>query len=139
MKLTKLLKDKVRNEMSKATEEANKKARADYDNRREKAKEELAELIKRITPEAVAILEKYGMDSEGATAFASEKYYNQIIRCDNYYVENKEEAKRLREEENARYKREGELITDFFIECELGVEKTDFLDALANLCKKITE
>lgn len=139
MKLTKILKDKVRSEMSKATEEANKKARADYDNRREKAREELAELIKKITPEAVAILEKYGMDSQGATAFANEKYYNPIIRCDNYYVENKEEAKRLRDEENARYKREGELITDFFIECELGVEKSKFLDALANLCKKISE
>lgn len=139
MKLTKLLKDKVKNEMSKATEEANKKARADYDNRREKAKEELAELVKRITPEAVAILEKYGMDSEGATEFASERHYNQVIRCDNYYVENKEEAKRLRDEEHARYKKESELITDFFIECELGVEKTDFLDALKDLCSKMAD
>lgn len=139
MKLTKILKDKIRKEMAKAREEADKKARADYDNRREKAKEELAELVKRITPEAVAILEKYGMDSQGATEFASEKYYNKIIRCDNYYIENKDEAKALREAEITRSRKEDELIEEFFLECELGVEKVNFLDKLAELCKKISE
>lgn len=139
MKLTKILKDKIKKEMSIARQEADKKARADYDNRREKAKEELAELIEKITPEAVAILEKYGMDSLGATEFASERYYNRIIRCDNYYIENKDEAKALREAENARSRKEDELIEEFFLECELGVEKANFLEALANLCSKMAE
>jgi polynucleotide 5'-kinase involved in rRNA processing len=133
------LKDKIKKEMAIARQEADKKARADYDNRREKAKEEIAELVKRITPEAVAILEKYGMDSDIATEFASGKNYNQVIRYEKYYIENKDEAKALREAEYARSQKEDELIEEFFLECELGVEKANFLDELKKLCSKMAE
>jgi hypothetical protein len=139
MKLTKILKDKIKKEMAIARQEADKKARADYDNRREKAKEEIAELIKRITPEAVAILEKYGMDAENATPFAGETSYNKIIRYEKYYIENKDEAKALYEAECERSRKENELIEEFFLECELGVEKANFLDELKKLCSQMAE
>jgi hypothetical protein len=139
MKLTKILKDKIKKEMAIARQEADKKARADYDNRREKAKEEIAELVKRITPEAVAILEKYGMDAENATPFAGETSYNKIIRYEKYYIENKDEAKALYDAECERSRKEDRLIEDFFLECELGMEKANFLESLKNLCSQMAE
>lgn len=139
MKLTKILKDKIKKEMSIARQEANKKARADYDNRREKAKEELTELVKRITPEAVAILEKYRMDTQDVSEFTNGNYRDKIISCNKYYIENKKEAKALCDAECERSQKENELIEEFFLECELGVEKSNFLDELKKLCSKMAE
>lgn len=144
MKLTKILREKTEKELDKARQEANKKARADYEARRKSAEVEIEEVIARITPEVVAILDKYGMDSKYATEATVEEaggcsWQDSIVKVFDGMICNDEEHKKLREAETARYNRQKELIEEFALECELGVEKTDFLDALANLCKKITE
>jgi hypothetical protein len=141
MKLTKILREKTEKELSNARHEADKKARADYDARRKNALAEIEALVDSIAPMAVAILEKYGMDSQYATYKTAEAHgsYNSVIYLHDREIHNHEEAKKLREDENARYRKQQQLIEDFAIECELGVEKKNFLEALANLCKKITE
>lgn len=139
MKLTKILREKTEKELDKARQEANKKAKADYEARRKNALVEIEALIDGITPAVVAILEKYGMDSQYATHKTAEANgsYNSIIYLHDREIRNNEEAKKLRDDENARYKKQQQLIEDFAIECELGVEKANFFDALANLCKKM--
>ena len=141
MKLTKILREKTVKELDIARNEANKKARADYQARKNNALAEIEALIDGITPAVVAILEKYGMDSQYAThktAKASGSY-NSIIYLHDSEIRNGEEFKKLRDDETARYKKQEQLIEDFALQCELGVEKANFLEALADLCKKISE
>ena len=144
MKLTKILREKTEKELSSARYEADKKARADYEARRKNAEAEIEEVIARITPEVVAILDKYGMDSKYATVATVEEaggkgWQDSIVKVFDRMICNDEEYKKLREDETARYNKQKQLIEDFAIQCELGVEKENFFEALANLCKKIAE
>ena len=141
MKLTKILREKTIKELDIARNEANKKARADYEARRKNAEAEIEALIDGITPAVVAILEKYGMDSKYATDKTAEANgsYNSVITLHDREIRNNEEWNALRDEERARYNKQQQLVEDFAIECELGVEKANFLDKLAELCKKISE
>ena len=141
MKLTKILREKTIKELDNARREANEKARADYETRRKNAEAEIGALIDGITPAVVAILEKYGMDSKYATHKTAKENgsYNSVIYLHTREICNNEEFKKLRDDETARYRKQEQLVEDFAIECELGVEKANFLEALADLCKKISE
>jgi Holliday junction resolvasome RuvABC endonuclease subunit len=141
MKLTKVLREKTEKELTNARVEANKKASADYEARRKNAEAEIEALIDGITPAVVAILEKYGMDSQYATHKTAEASgsYNSVIYLYDREIRNKEEWNALREAETARYRKQQQMIEDFAIECELGVEKANFFEALANLCSKMAE
>ena len=141
MKLTKILREKTIKELDNARNEANKKARADYEARQKNALAEIEALIDSITPATVAILEKYGMDSKYATEKTAKANgsYNSVIYLHDHEIRNNKEWNALRDEEKARYNKQQQLIEDFAIECELGVEKANFLEALADLCKKISE
>lgn len=141
MKLTKVLREKTVKELDNARNEANKKARADYEARQNNALVEIEALIDGITPAVVAILEKYGMDSQYATHKTAEANgsYNSVIYLYDREIRNSKEWNALRDAERERYKKQEQLVEDFAIECELGVEKANFFEALANLCKKISE
>ena len=138
MKLTKVLKEKTEKELSNARLQADKKARADYDARRNNAEAEIEALIDGITPAVQTILEKYGMDTDNATEKTT-KDYRTIIRFYASEIRNRKEADKLYEAERARYNKQKALIEEFAIECELGVEKENFLKALANLCSKMAD
>lgn len=138
MKLTKVLREKTEKELNEARYKADKKARADYDARRKSAEIEIDALIDGITPAVQTILEKYGMDTDNATEKTT-KDYRTIIRFYASEIRNRKEADKLYEAERARYNKQKALIEEFALECELGVEKKNFLEALANLCKKITD
>jgi hypothetical protein len=141
MKLTKILREKTIKELDNARNEANKRARADYEARRNNAEAEIEALIDGITPAVVAILEKYGMDSKYATHKTAKENgsYNSVISLYDREIRNNEEWNALYDAERERYNRQKQLIEEFALECELGVEKANFLEALANLCKKIAE
>jgi hypothetical protein len=81
------------------------------------------------------------MDSQYATHKTAEANgsYDSVIYLHDREIRNKEEWNALRDAETARYRKQQQLVEDFAIECELGVEKTNFLNALADLCKKISE
>ena len=143
MKLTKLLREKTETELNNARREIDKQARAGYEERRKKAIAEIEVLIENVTPDIQAILAKYNMDIDQATEATRTASGNKgswaIIGFRDTSVYNDEESKVLRAAENARYRKQQELINEFALECELGVEKKDFLDALANLCKRMSE
>lgn len=141
MKLTKVLREKTEKELTNARTKANKKASADYEARRKNALIEIEELIDNITPNIVAVLRKYGMDTSYATDKTAEEngFYNSVVRIMDREIHNNEEAKKLRDDETERYRKQQQMIEDFAIECELGVEKANFFEALANLCSKMAE
>lgn len=143
MKLTKILREKTETELNNARRAVDKRARASYEERRKKAIAEIETLIENITPDIQAILAKYNMDIDQATSATQEASgYNNgwaIIGFRDTSVCNNAESKILREAENARYRKQQELIDEFALECELGVEKKDFLDALAKLCERVGE
>lgn len=136
MKLTRVLRDKVEKELDAKRHEINKQARADYEERREKAIKEIDYLIENtLKPSIEIILAKYGMDTNNI--------YNtqncNIVKLYAYNVENIIEYKKLAQAEKDRYDKQEQLMEDFAIECELGVDKADFFEALANLCEKLGE
>lgn len=143
MKLTKILREKTETELNNARRAIDKQARAGYEERRQKAIAEIETLIENITPDIQAILAKYDMDTENATAATQEAsgHHNcwAIISFRDTSVCNDAESKVLRDAENARYHKQQELVDEFALECELGVEKKDFLDALAKLCERVGE
>ena len=143
MKLTKILREKVETELTNARRAVDKQARAGYEERRKKAIAEIGTVIENITPDIQAILAKYEMDIDYATDATQEASGRNrgwaIIGFRDTSVCNDAESKILRDAESARYHKQKELIDEFALECELGVEKKDFLDALANLCKRVGE
>lgn len=143
MKLTKILREKTETELNNARRAIDKQARAGYEERRKNAIAEIETLIENITPDIQAILAKYNMEIDNATEATLEASgHNRcwaIIGFHDGSVCNDAEQKALRDAENARYHKQKELIDEFALECELGVEKKDFLDALANLRKRVGE
>ena len=143
MKLTKILREKTETELNNARRAVDKQARAGYEERRQKAIAEIETLIKNITPDIQAILAKYDMEIDNATETTIEASGRNrcwaIIEFNEASVRNNAEHQILHEAESARYHKQQELIDEFALDCELGVEKKDFLDALANLCKRVGE
>lgn len=135
MKLTKVLRDKVEKELTAKRNEVNKQARADYDKRKKQAQAEIEEIISNILPDIKEVLEDYGMDTDN---IYDTTYYG-IIKFNARLIENKIEIEEIERAARARYQKQECLIEDFAIECELGVDKANFFEALASLCEKMGE
>lgn len=138
MKLTKALKEKVRQELEKQKTCLEEQDRKEYDNNRKKAKEELETYFTNIVAPAVAeILKKYNMDNN------NEKVYGRggfsLIRIDDYHITNEKIRKELLNKGEERRKAVEQAMMDFEIECELGVGKDQFLQAVEALCKKFIQ
>lgn len=135
MKLTRVLKAKVEKELNAKRLELNKQGRQDYYDKQEKASKEIKEyLITVTTTEIQKILAKYNMDTD--KVMTEHEYYNEVLCYRPHQIKNTKELEKISQNENDRYHKAKEIIEDFQIECELGVEKDQFFEALANLCAK---
>jgi hypothetical protein len=135
MKLTRVLRAKVEKELNDKRLELNKQALQDYRDRQDKASEEIREYLQTVAvAEIQKILTKYNMDTD--KIMSDYNYYNEILDYRTHCIVNKEEWNKISKEENNRNQKMNKMLEDFEIECELGVEKAQFFEALANLCSK---
>lgn len=138
MRLTKVLRAKVENELDKVRHEKDKEARASYEARRKACENEIDKfLAETVNPQLEAILEKNGMSQTvphwGDTVPATHailKYYQTEIR-------NTAEEKKLHDAECERYQQQKVMVDDFALELELGADKSQFMSLLADLCDKM--
>jgi hypothetical protein len=135
MKLTKVLRAKVEAELNEKRQELNKLAQQDYFNRQQKATDEVRNYLKTVVVEEIQkILTKYNMDTD--KIMTDNECYNDIIDYRSCKIRNAKEWTKINDEANDRYKKMCKMIGDFEVECELGVEKTQFFEALASICSK---
>lgn len=135
MRLTKVLRAKVEKELNEKRRSLDKKAKQNYQDRKEKATEEIQEYLKTtVVTEVQKILAKYDMDTDHV--ISDQAYFNEILAYRPHYIANQTEWSNLQREETDRYRKMDSMIEDFAIECELGVDKDEFFKALADLCSK---
>lgn len=138
MKLTKVLREYVEEQMNKARYEANKEASASYKKRREDAEAEIKEyLAKVVNPHIAEILKANDMDLEVSRYGDKMSAAEAILSLYSQYILNKEESMALDEEEKKRRTKQSEAMKKFAIECELGIDKDEFYEKVAELAKEV--
>jgi hypothetical protein len=138
MKLTKVLKEYVEEQMNKARYKANKEARADYVARQEKVEEEIKTyLAEVVNPHIEEILKANDMDLTAERWGDKKPASEHILQFASQYILNKEEKKVLDEAETKRAKKQDELMKQFTLDCELGVDKEHFYEEVKKLIEKI--
>lgn len=137
MKLTRVLKDYVEEQMSNARYKANKEARADYDARREKVEEEIKTyLAEVVNPHIEEILKANNMDLT-VRDWGEKPACEHILQLYSRHILNRAEGETLDNAEKARRTKQDELMKQFAIECELGIDKDEFYEKVAELTKEV--
>lgn len=138
MKLTKVLKEYVEDEMNKARYEANKEARAEYLARREKVEKEIKTyLAEVVNPHIEEILKANDMDLTVVSYREEKPAPDCILQLYPQNILNKEEYTALDEAEKKRRTKQSEAIRKFIVDCELGIDKDEFYERLAELTKEV--
>lgn len=138
MKLTKVLREYVEEQMNAARYEANKEARADYDARRKKVEEEIKTyLAEVVNPHIEEILKANDMDLTLTSWSHTKSAPESILQLYPQNILNKEESKALDEAESKRREKQVEAMKKFAIECELGIDKDEFYEKVAELAKEV--
>ena len=138
MKLTKVLREYVEEQMNKARYEANKEASASYKKRREDVEAEIKEyLAEVVNPHIEAILKANDMDLEVSRYGDKMSAPEAILLLYSQYILNEEESKALDGAERKRREKQVEAMKKFAIECELGIDKDEFYEKVAELVKEV--
>ena len=138
MKLTKVLREYVEEQMNKARYEADKEARADYEARKTKAVEEIKTyLAEVVNPHIEEILKANNMDLIAERYGYKKSAPEYILQLNSQFVLNKEEDKMLDEANRKRREKQVEAMKKFAIECELGIDKDEFYERVAELVKEV--
>lgn len=138
MKLTKVLREYVEEQMNSARYEANKEARADYDARKAKVEAEIKTyLAEVVNPRVEEILKANDMDLTVISWSKMKSAPECILQLYPQNILNKEEGEALNEAERKRREKQDEAMKKFAIECELGIDKDEFYEKVAELAKEV--
>lgn len=138
MKLTKVLKEYVEEQMNAARYEANKEARAEYLARREKVEKEIKTyLAEVVNPHIEEILRYNDMDLTIVSYREEKPAPDCILQLYPQNILNKEEYNALEEAEKKRRTKQGEAMRKFIVDCELGIDKDEFYEKVSELVKEV--
>lgn len=132
MKFTKVIRsymEKTLSEKRCAANKADPETQA-YLNRKQHAKDEIRAIVDRARDEAQEVLDRYGLDMSirfyGDMVDASKA----IISFNDQYVKSEKEFKAQIEREDARYKRQADIMEQIELDCALGADKESFMAML---------
>ena len=132
MKFTKVIRsymEKTLNEKRCAANKADPETQA-YLNRKQHAKDEIRAIVDRARDEAQEVLDRYGLDMSirfyGDMVDASKA----IISFHDQYIKSEKEFKAQIEREDARYKRQADIMEQIELDCALGADKESFMAML---------
>ena len=132
MKFTKVIRsymEKTLNEKRCAANNADPETQA-YLNRKQHAKDEIRAIVDRARDEAQEVLDRYGLDMSirfyGDMVDASKA----IISFHDQYIKSEKEFKAQIEREDARYKRQADIMEQIELDCALGADKESFMAML---------
>ena len=133
MKMTKVIREYMDETLSAKRLEANKKARADYDARRNACIEELKALRESMREPVENILRKYGMDTEYKWYSSAHPMFNEVWEMNEGRIQNQNELAIISDKEQRRMETQKTAIRDIELEMALGGDKAKFMEMLANV------
>lgn len=128
MRVTKAMREYVEENLNKKRQKKNKEFCAAYDERKNKACEEIEALLPELYDKIDNILTKYDMDLVNQSKYESErKMSEQIVRgVYDSYIRNQKESDEIRKFERENYMKQEEMMKRFILECDLGIDKEEF-------------
>jgi hypothetical protein len=128
MRVTKAMKEFVEESLNKKRLEKNKEFSAAYDERKNKAYEEIKNLLPELYDKIDDVLIKYNMDLVNQSRYESKgRTSEEIIRgIYDAYIRNQKEFDEIRDFERKIYDKQQEMIKRFILECDLGIDKEEF-------------
>ena len=129
MKMTKVIREYMEETLSAKRLEANKKARADYDARREACIEELKALRESMREPVENILRKYDMDMEYGL-YKPEPMFDEVWEMSECRIQNQNELAIIRDKETKRAETQKKAMRDIELEMALGGGKKKFMEML---------
>ena len=132
MKMTKVIREYMKEILFAKCLKANKETRADYDARREACIEEIEALRESMREPVENILRKYGMDMEYGS-YNPKPMFDEIWYMHDSSIQNQTELTAIREKERERMEAQKTAIRDIELEMALGGDKAKFMEMLSNV------
>lgn len=129
MKITKVIREFMEETLSAKRLEANNKARADYDARREACIEELKALRESMREPIENILRKYDMDMEYGL-YKPEPMFDEVWEMSEGRIQNQNDLAVIRDKETKRAETQKKAMRDIELEMALGGDKAKFMEML---------
>lgn len=129
MKMTKVIREYMEETLSAKRLEANKKARADYDARRNACIDELKALRESMREPIENILRKYDMDMEYG-CYKPEPMFDEVWEMSECRIQNQTELAIIRDKEDKRAENQKKAMRDIELEMALGGGKKKFMEML---------
>ena len=132
MKMTKVIREYMEDTLTAKLLKANKKARADYDARREACIKEIEALRDSMREPVENILRKYGMDMEYGSYYPN-PMFDEVWNMHDSSIQNQTELTAIRKKEHERMEAKQTAIRDIELEMALGGNKAKFMEMLSNV------
>ena len=133
MKMTKVIREYMKEILFAKCLKANKETRADYDARREACIEEIEALRESMREPVENILRKYGMGTEYKWYSDVRQTFDDVWEMNENRIQNENELTTIREKEQERMETQKTAIRDIELEMALGGDKAKFMEMLANV------
>lgn len=131
MRVTKVMREYVESQLNEKRYALNKEYRASYEARRRECLDIIRARVDEFRAEIDALLVVYNMDNPAIKREADGYNPNEVIRFFDGSVNNSKELEAHRKHEKELYDRQKEMLNAFYLECDLGINKEEFLAAVA--------
>ena len=123
MRITKVIREFMEEQLTDKRLAANKEARAEYESKRQACIIEIEETLSLCRKQVAMTLAKHGMDAT-VKQYGDPHYAAEVILpfC-SMYVKNDAEDTKLREEERTRYEAQKKALKEIELELALGGDK----------------
>ena len=132
MKMTKVIREYMKEILFAKCLKANKETRADYDARREACIEEIEALRESMREPVENILRKYGMDMEYGS-YNPKPMFDEIWYMHDSSIQNQTELTAIRKKEQERMETQKTAIRDIELEMALGGDKAKVMEMRSNV------
>ena len=130
MRITKVIREFMEEQLSEKRLAANKAARAEYDAKVKACSAEVEEIIALAREQVAMTLAKHGMDVEVKKWGSQMPACEAVVEFNRGYIENAVENDKLREEERARHETQKAAMKSIELEMALGGAKDDLMRML---------
>lgn len=133
MRVTKTMKQYVEAQVEKAYHEKYKEIEAEYQAQRREVIRKIEHQLDIVKSQVQEILEMHDMDTTYKYSGEFQPTVDFAINLSDSYIRNDKKRKEIsaRQAELRRYK--DKMLQDFYLECDLGINKDEFKSAVAAL------
>lgn len=130
MRITKVIREFMEEQLTNKRLAANKEARAEYDAKVKACAAEVEEIIAFAREQVVMTLVKHEMDMEVKRWGDIKPAAEVIVFFDRMYIQNSSEANKLKDAEYARYEHQQQEMKRIELEAVLGADREVFFKML---------